>query len=779
MIKTGREPIEISVYKEQIALLYKRLPYAMFANLVNSTALSVLLWPVMPHALIIAWLVSQYLITLFRMIDYRAYKVNGINNHNVVNTKQRFLIGAWAAAISWAFAAWLLFPLEDMIYQTYMIIVLIGIVAGAMISLNSLWSASLSYLVLILPILCVRLLMADTEWHIIFFFIAVLYAVYTIMGAYSGYETLLRSLQLQYSEKAMNEKLNISERRYHSIFSEAPMGIIQFDQKGNFIECNQQFLDMLEVSESSLKSFNILSEQQENIQLAHALQNTLVTGSGHFYGDYKSIFSDKVIPVRSLMNALHNDRGEVVGLVAIVEDVTERRLAEDRIKRLAYFDALTELPNRRSLQSHLDQMHSLITRGQIKGAVLFMDLDRFKVINDSLGHSIGDGLLKAVSLRLSQTVKNNKLYRLGGDEFVVVLEKDAHDKRVKVAAMDCAEAIRFSLQHAFYVQGHELHITPSIGIAYFPEDSLAPDMLLKCADMAMYKAKSLGRNRVVEYQSQMDEKAQQYLSIEKDLRYAIEHNEFNLLFQPQVDLQDNSIIGVEALLRWNHRERGLIKPEEFIPIAEDSTQIIFIGNWVFEEVCRYLSVWDKAGYKGFTMSVNISAVQFHQRDFIEFIESILSQYAIDPARIELELTESVIMEEHDFILQNFNRLKALGIQIAIDDFGTGYSNLNYLKRLPISRLKIDKSFVDCLESDENDIAIIKAIISMAGSLGLRTIAEGVESLEQLKCLQAMGCHEVQGYYFKEPLASDDLIGVCSKGFAAKVVSIDKSPLPTA
>ncbi|WP_168163374.1 EAL domain-containing protein [Curvibacter sp. PAE-UM] len=429
-------------------------------------------------------------------------------------------------------------------------------------------------------------------------------------------------------------------------------------------------------------------------------------------------------------------------------DITQRKQAEQRVEFLAYHDPLTGLPNRLLLEDRLQQAITQADRNRSGLALVFLDLDNFKKINDSLGHATGDALLKEVATRLKHCVRDSDtISRQGGDEFVLIL-REQHGTE---SCLPVLAKIMELLQEPFFSDGNELSTSASIGVALYPQDGSDFDILRKKADMAMYRAKEAGRNTYRFFDEAMDEEAVEHLLMRSGLRRALERGEFVLHYQPQIELGSGRVIGVEALLRWEHPEFGLIHPARFVPVAEDSGLIVPIGDWVIQEACRQAQAWQNAGMPALMMAVNLSAVQFQRGSIEDTVVQALAGTGLDPSRLELELTESILIQDVEQVMTTVRRLKQLGVKLAIDDFGTGYSSLSYLKRFDIDKLKIDQSFIRDLASDPDDAAIVRAIIQMAHSLDLLTIAEGVETPDLLLQLQSFGCDEAQGYHFARPM----------------------------
>jgi diguanylate cyclase (GGDEF)-like protein/PAS domain S-box-containing protein len=470
-------------------------------------------------------------------------------------------------------------------------------------------------------------------------------------------------------------------------------------------------------------------------------------------------------PIEDSAAPIHDRAGRVIGAVIVFHDVSAARAMSLQMTYSAQHDLVTNLPNRLLLSDRISQAISLARRQRRPLAVLFLDLDRFKTINDSLGHAAGDSLLQSVSKRLLASIRrSDTVSRQGGDEFVILLSEITHPED----AATSARQILHSLSAPHSVGGQDLHVLGSIGISLYPEDGQDAEALIKNADTAMYHAKENGRNNFQFFKQEMNLKAVDRQLLESSMNRALEREEFLLHYQPKVNLKSGAITGAEALLRWQHPERGLTFPDHFIPIAEDCGLVVQIGRWVLRESCRQAREWQDAGLPCKRVSVNVSAIEFRDKGFVESVRTILAETGLEPRYLDLELTEGVLMDDVESTAAVLQALKALGVHLAVDDFGTGYSSLSYLRQFPIDVLKIDQSFIQQISADPYDSAIVSAIIDMGKNLNQRVIAEGVETHEQLAFLQARRCEEGQGYLFSRPVAAAQFAQLLQQGMSTVV-----------
>lgn len=555
---------------------------------------------------------------------------------------------------------------------------------------------------------------------------------------------------------------NISERRQAAeqlklsarVFEDSGECIVITDRDERIVSVNKAFTEVTGYSAEEVlgKTPRVMHSGRQDREFYRRMWQTL-GDTGYWCGEiWDRRKNGEQYPKWLSISAVKDANNVVTHYTGIFSDITERKKAEAQIEFLAYHDALTKLPNRLLVREHLEMAMTHAERARNKAAVLFLDLDNFKTINDSFGHAVGDALLIEVAKRLGECTRDaDTISRQGGDEFLIVLSNVADTEAITLVA----EKILEQLEENFKIGSHEISTSLSLGISVYPDDSEDIDTLLQLADTAMYHAKAAGRNAYRFYTEQMNVDAVEHQHIRVGLRRALERNELMLYYQPQISLETGAVIGAEALIRWQHPERGLLPPGAFIQTAEESGLIVPIGAWVIEEACRQGAAWRAAGLPEIVVAVNISAMQFQRGDLEKTVLDALAASGLPAEFLELELTESILIQDTEKVLDTVQRLKSHGLMLSIDDFGTGYSSLAYLKRFEVDKLKIDRSFVCDMMNNPNDVSIVRAIIQMARSLGLKTIAEGVEDEHLLSFLRLQYCDEAQGYYFARPLPADE------------------------
>ena len=535
----------------------------------------------------------------------------------------------------------------------------------------------------------------------------------------------------------------------------AANAIVITDRKGTIQWVNPAFTELSGWSAEAAIGENprILKSGEQDPEVYRELWKTILAGHP-WKGEVIQRHRDgRNYTVEQTITPIHGKLGGITHFIAVHQDITQRKEAEQHIQQLAFYDSLTGLPNRRMFQDRLEHGIAEAQRQERLTALLFLDLDNFKDVNDTLGHEVGDALLQAVAERLKSMLRiSDCISRLGGDEFAIIQTCLTNVDGAAALADKVVEA----LGEPFQIDDRQIFTGTSVGITVYPFDDSDINALVKNADTAMYRAKALGGSNYQFHTADMNAAAHERMALISDLHRAIEHHEFSLHYQPQVSLKSGDVIGLEALIRWHHPERGLVSPAEFIPVAEESGLIVPIGHWVLDEACRQARVWQEGGLPKMRIAVNISARQFRQGAIVEAVALTLANSGLDPDWLELEVTESALMDDVESAIETMQRLRELGVHLAIDDFGTGYSSMSYLRRFPVDHLKIAAEFIRDLTAEGQDSAIAKAIIDMGHSLQMKVIAEGVETDQQLRCLIEEGCDEKQGFFFSRPLPAKEL-----------------------
>lgn len=530
----------------------------------------------------------------------------------------------------------------------------------------------------------------------------------------------------------------------------AQLGNWSYDLNTNELVCSEENYEILDVEPEtfapSYENFIELVHPEDRSFVKESIEKVILQKKINNI-EHRVVLKDgRVRFLHQIVRVVYDKEGQPIRILGTVQDITSLKQQEQQIRKLSYYDQLTGLPNRVMFLKEIDCLTMLKCAKHKDFAVLLLDLDRFKIVNDSLGHEKGDLLLKAIAKRLEYNIITDvyNIYRLGGDEFAIIINEIDLVEKIAKQVMDI-------ISEPFMIGGHQIFITTSIGIAHYPENGHSGNALIKNADAAMYQAKEMGKNQFIYYTADINERAIDRLFLENELRNAIERQEFDLHYQRQVDASGDNIIVAEALLRWRHPEMGLISPDNFIPLAEELGLIVPIGEWVIRTACLQNRSWQEEGFPPIKIAVNISIRQFQRDDFVQMVEEILREAELEAKYLELEITESIAMYNIDHVMSVLDQLKRLGVSVAIDDFGTGYSSLNYLKELSIDVLKIDKTFINRVPNEQKNAAIVESIINMAHNLDLKVVAEGVETEEQLSFLKACKCNLMQGFLFNRPV----------------------------
>ena len=725
---------------------------SLLASILIATILAYVQREVISSQVLLTWYSFMVLATILRASQLISYQRRPPGNAAAIHTRlMSFRMVILVAALVWGSAGWLLFPASDPQHQVFLILILAGMTVGGVVSFSADLISAIVFSVSIISPVAIRLFVSGDNLLVILGMAIMLYLLFLIMSLLRISRNIADNITLRLEATEREEFVRTSEERYRLLLNYSPVGIFHYDTDLVITYCNNRLADILQSKTEHIVGLDmkLLNDQT----LLPVLRKAFGVQVVHHEGLCSSPFCNADLWLNLTCASSRDSSGHVVGGIAIVQDFTERKNSEERINDLAFYDPLTHLPNRRLLMDRLQQALASSSRTGSAGALLLIDLDNFKTLNDTLGHQAGDLLLQQVALRLAACVReDDTVARLGGDEFVVMLENlGEHALEAAAHAEVVGEKIHAALGQPCQLATNDYRSSCSIGAVLFSSNAQTTDDLLKQADIAMYQAKKAGRNTLRFFDPQMQASITARVALEAELRKAIEMQQFELHYQIQVDSSYRPL-GAEALIRWVHPERGMISPAQFIPLAEETGLIQPIGLWVIETACAQLKAWQQDTLtRELVLAVNVSARQFHQSDFVGQVHDAVQRHAINPMRLKLELTEGMLLDDVEETIATMNVLSEIGIQFSMDDFGTGYSSLQYLKRLPLDQLKIDQSFVRDIVTDSSDKAIVRTIIVMAQSLGISVIAEGVETEENRQFLMDNGCIHYQGYLFGRPM----------------------------
>lgn len=742
------------IRSEQVHIAYKQAYASVYPLLFGSIVIYFLFYKMSFGSMITVWFLTVLVTLLWRVWLLREYQ-NDPKRCSTAVWERRFQYVMFTSAAVWGSIAFFIYQTDNTLHQFFLIFLIAGISSIASGTLASLFSVCIVFLfLLLLPLFAVMFFHGGFESHMMGILVAIFFLL-LLIAAKRIHANIMSALISKILHQKAAEALSLSEERFETIFKDAPAGIFYYNTDLIVVETNNEMLQILKITHERMIGLDL--KKLPDTCLYDSFVASVRGEKGFYEGPYTSMINKLRLWISLRTSPIYDTDRRIIGGVGIVSDITERIIAEEKMKHQAYFDALTDIPNRVLLKDRVEQSLAHYRRHGSLIAIMFLDLDHFKSVNDSLGHYVGDALLIETAVRLSSICReDDTVARLGGDEFVILLNELGNNPHVAAKRAEVvAEKIHEVLSLPFDVgQAEPIMTSSSIGIAIVNSAEQNSDDLLKFADTAMYQAKKEGRNTTRFYQEQMDQWIKKRLFMENGLRNAIKNGELELYYQPVIEIATRKIIGAEALLRWNHPEMGLVMPDEMIAIAEESGLIVPIGEWVLREACKQFVGW-RANHVSKShiqrIAVNVSAVQFRQSDFVEKVIRIVAETGIVPSMLELELTESMIIDKVDTVINKMNRLRTAGISLSMDDFGTGYSSLAYLKRLPFTTLKIDRSFVRDIMSDSDDAVLVETILSMASIFKLDVIAEGVETFEQFKFLESHGCQYFQGYLCSKPV----------------------------
>ena len=772
------------IFSEQVRLLYRFSLAGYLAELVVTFLLGALLWNELgQRPELFAWFAAAFILMIARYGLYKFFISANPQQPTIGKWETAFVVGSLLLAVLWGLMGSVLLPKTGPTQMPVMMLVAL-LTTGAMTYYSPNRDLYVYYTLLsLLPMGVMTFGFGDRAGSLLGAMIIVLAG--SLIAVHSKlHKALLDSLTARFDNlligmRLKEEKLRV-ERAHAALGQEVderrkaeraellalqrlrlhlertPLGVIEWDMEFRVSTWNPSAEAIFGYSAGEVigESGYMFAEGTQDSERLAAMWLELTQAPGSTRATLANkVKRGEIIHAEWYNTPLVDNDGKMIGVASLVQDITERLNTERTIHYMAHHDTLTGLPNRRLMQDRLNQAILQARRKQKHVALLFLDLDRFKLVNDTLGHETGDYVLRDIAKRLNKAVREgDTVSREGGDEFVIILP----DLDKPEAAQQVATKILNELAKPIEVSGHELTVTASIGISHYPNDATDVQQLLKHADSAMYQAKDAGRNTARFFTSDLNFLLSKRLEVESRLRRGIERNEFFLRYQPQVDVISGRIVGVEALVRWNDPQNGEIFPKDFISIAEELGLIVPLGEWVFRTACKQIKAWDQEGYRDIAVSVNLSPRQFVSRKLLPSMKLALMETGIDPSRIDLEITESIAMRNLEQTIEILTELRRMGTTISVDDFGVGYSSLGQLRRLPAQTLKIDGSFISQIPDDANSCSITEAIIAMAKRLHLRTIAEGVETEAQLQFLRANGCDAYQGFLFAKPLTAVEI-----------------------
>jgi len=771
-----------SLHAEQVRLLFRFSLVGYLATLLVIFILGAILWEDLSTPSLFAWFVAVSMVTIGRYLIYKAFIQGNPPDPEVESWERRFIAGTVLAGLCWMAIGTVLLPEASRVVQRLSVVMLVMLLMTGAVAYYAphRYAYKITAFLGLVPLAATLGGSGDRNQLFLSGLILLLAgflpyvhervhkALVDSLNTRRARENLTTELasernRLQEANEALAEEMSERERaqqmemiasqklRMH--FERTPLAVIEWDRRYRITAWNPAAeaifgYPLAEAAGSTIPQ--LLATEADRPAMEGMCHELLESGDGNKVTTTNLTRTGRTIHCEWYNTPLTDSNGELIGFASLVQDITERLNTERTIHYMAHHDALTGLPNRRLMQDRLNQAIMAARRKQRHVAVLFLDLDRFKVVNDTLGHDTGDFILKDVARRLISCVREaDTVSREGGDEFVIILPDLERPEHARVVA----DKMIKELARPVEIAGHEIHVTPSIGISHYPNDATDVQQLLKHADSAMYQAKDAGRNTIRFFTNDLNFLLSKRLEVETRLRKAMENQEFFLRYQPQVAIDDGRITGMEALIRWNDPQRGEVFPKDFIFVAEELGLIVPMGEWVFRTACQQLRQWETEGLTPITISINISARQFMSRRLVSTLLAIVRDTNADPRRIELEITETMIMRNLEQSIDTLTQLRATGMQVAVDDFGVGYSSLNQLTKLPASSMKIDRSFIMNLPQDEDSGSITEAIIAMAKRLKLRVIAEGVETRAQLDFLRANHCEAFQGYLFSRPVTA--------------------------
>jgi diguanylate cyclase (GGDEF)-like protein/PAS domain S-box-containing protein len=766
---TAQDSAEYKVAEQCVALLYEQALSGYAISVLNAALLVFVFWELGSHEVLLLWGGTLVLVTAVRVAIVLAWRRRQPLSASSWLWRDRFIFSSALGGALWGVAGAYLFPPDSVVHQMFLGFVIGGMAAGALPYLSPVRGAYLAYLFPSMLPIAVRLLAAGSPVTSVMGVLVALFALMMWLASRRMHQAIIESLNLRFEKSALARSLDQMNVQLHSEISgraqaeraadeaarraqalaDAPFEGLFIHEHGKLLVANQALLDMLGIRAEEAIGRSLLDFVVPEVR--PAMMKELGQQSGRSLETTGLRADGSTFPVELRGRDIPYE-GRTVRVVSI-RDISERKLTEERLRQLTNYDPLTGLANRALFHEHVKQAITHAQRHQHSAALIYIDFDNFKIVNDTLGYAVGDQFLCLVAERLKGSMRGeDTIARLGGDEFALMADaaNGIDDALVMV------QRVRTAMQEHFHSNGQEIFGSASVGIALYPQDGTDPDALLRNAEVALYRAKEKGRDHYEFFAHEMNVQVKQRFELETSLHRALGRGEFELHYQPKVAMYTGKIIGVEALIRWRHPQKGLIPPLDFIPIAEKTGLIIPIGEWVLESVCDMLKRRAQLGLSALPVAVNLSLLQLKQKDIVRRIAGILERYRVPAEQLELEITESVLADDVTHAADILRSLHEMGITFSIDDFGTGYSSLGYLKRFPVSYLKVDRSFTSDLPGNGANAAMVRVISAIGDSFGLKVVAEGVETATQLEFLQSCGCYAAQGYFLSRPIPEEDL-----------------------
>ena len=740
----------LSVRKELLTQASMNIRLSSIGVLLNVIVLAIVFWDIQDQIALAIWFLAILSITLFRYYKTNLF-LKGRHLLNISQQETEFKQYTLMISILLSIGIVILFPNDKPLYQAFMTIILAGIAAGITMSLSPYYNLTRNYLVILITPFVFITYNQNNEIHLFLSLMILLFLILLILFSKKYHENIINLIISKLVAEETQKELEHSKDNFSTIFEEATVGILTYDTDLIVQEANRALTDMLNVSHKQLQYLDLKTIPDERIL---PCLNSIREGQKGFYeGQYNTQIAQKELWISMETVPMYNTDNSINGGLGIITDITQKVKSNEKIRHQAFYDHLTGLENRLAFNEKLQKHLIKLSEQNSFSSILFIDLDHFKTINDSLGHHIGDSILKNFALRALSTLRSNDtISRLGGDEFVILLDDLHRNEKIAIErANKVADKLHQIMKTPINIDENLLHITLSIGINTVSSKQKNINDILKHADIAMYKAKDAGRNTTRIYEEKMGHYINEKLLLSNELRLALKENQFELYYQPIVDMKSGDTVSCEALIRWNHPERGLIPPDDFIPYAEENNLIIAIGDWVIDTACKQ--------YKKFNLdikdiAINISSKQFIQEDFVDKIVQTVKRNNMEASSLKLELTESVAIENLSDTVEKMNLLKSHGFKIAMDDFGTGYSSLSYLKNLPFDFIKIDRSFIKDMLENDGDASLVKTILAISKQYSFSVIAEGVETQQNVDFLQNLNCDYYQGFIKSKPVPAN-------------------------